>query len=108
MPWVHEEKKFNCHIIMPHSVGGIIFRKGLVIIEHNSNNLSNVPNKMKQIIHAINIQKSCFFMACYTEILYVSNTTKKLHIVSDFNSCYMHSFYNYKQDIIYELLNSIH
>ena len=27
MPWIHEGTKFNCHNIMPHSAGGILFRK---------------------------------------------------------------------------------
>ena len=38
--------------------------KGFIIIQYNSKNLSSVPNKEKQITHAINIQKSYFVMAC--------------------------------------------
>ena len=39
-----------------------------LILEHNSKNLSTVPNDAKLIVHADNKQKMDYVMACYTAI----------------------------------------
>ena len=39
--------------------------KGFVILEHNSKQLSSVPNDLKLRIHAINKPKTDYVMACY-------------------------------------------
>ena len=75
---------------------------GLIILEHNSNNLSSVPNKSKQIIHVVNIHESEFFMACYTSTNSVENALNKLYIQSDLNSGYIHNLFHDKQKIIDE------
>ena len=54
--------------------------KGLVIREYNSKNLISVPNDVKQIIHAIDKQKTDYVMACYISTSSVANTLNKLHI----------------------------
>ena len=71
--------------------------KVFIIIKQKSKHLSIVPNEVKQIIHAINKQKTDYVMACYTEFFSVANTLKKFHIHSNLDNGYKHSFYNYKQ-----------
>ena len=71
--------------------------KVFVIHEQNSKNLSIVTNEVKQIIHVICIHDSDFVMACYTAIIPVANTLKKLHIMADLDFGSIHNFYNYKQ-----------
>ena len=51
MTWIHEEYKLNCHISVKFLVGDLPFRKQVVILEHNSNNLISVFNKAKQRIN---------------------------------------------------------
>ena len=74
--------------------------KEFFILEHNSKNLSIVPNEAKQIINAINMHDSDFVMAFYTSINSVENTINKFHIVSDLNFGYIHNFYHDKQESI--------
>ena len=83
--------------------------KVFVILEHNSTELSIVPNEVKQIMHAIDMHDSEYVMSCYTSITYVANTVKKLHIMSDLNYGHIHNFYRDKQesndDIFFNTLN---
>ena len=65
--------------------------------------MSSVPNEAKQRIHAINMHKSYFVMACYTEIHSVANTINKLYIMSDVHFGYIHNFYHDKQGVVDEL-----
>ena len=81
--------------------------KGFVIIEHRSKNLINVTNEVKITIHTIDMHYSDFALTCYTEIPSVSKIIKKLHIVYDLSSSYIHNFYNYKQESIGDIF-SIH
>ena len=51
----------------------------------------------------INIHKSYFVMACYTEFNSAAKTIKKFHIYYDLHSGCIHKFYHYKKEIIDEL-----
>ena len=51
--------------------------KGFVIIEHNYNNLSSVPNEVKQKIHAIDIHDLYCVIACYTAITSIKKTINR-------------------------------
>ena len=62
---------------------GYQLEKWFIIIEHNSKNLSNLPNEVKQIIYAIDIRDSDYVITCYKQITSVSNTINKLRIMSD-------------------------
>ena len=46
---------------------------------------------------------SDYVMACYTVIIYVANNIKKLHIMFDLNSGYIHNFYHDNQESIDDL-----
>ena len=81
--------------------------KVFVILEHNSKQLSSVPNDVKLIIRAINKQKTDYVMACYTEIS-SENTINKLQILSTVHSVYQQNLYHDKQDIIDELFYQYH
>ena len=74
--------------------------KVLVIIEHNSKQLSSVSNNVKLRIHAINKQKKDYVMACYTEISSLENTINKSHILSNLHYFTQQNFYHYKQEVI--------
>ena len=61
----------SCHVFMKKTKETVILlchyclvnynlSKRFVILEHNFNHLSGVPNEVKQIIHAIHIQKYIF------------------------------------------------
>ena len=81
---------------MPFINIGILFSKGFVILEINSNKLLIIDNEAKQIIHAIDMHDSDFFMTITTAIPSVSNTLNKLWIHSDLHSYYIQTMYNYK------------
>ena len=68
MPWIHEQNKPTVILLCRNRLVEYYLEKGFIIIQHNYKNLSSVPNKSKQIIHAINTHKSEFVMTCYTEI----------------------------------------
>ena len=70
--------------------------------------MNSVPNEMKQRIHAINIQKTYFVMAYYTENLSIANTIQKFHIQSNFHTGYKHNFYHGKQEKFDELFDQYH
>ena len=69
--------------------------KIIVIIQHNSNKLSSVPNDVKLRIHVIDKQKTYFVMACIIAIYSVANTINKFHI-----QYYLHFFTNKTSIII--------
>ena len=77
--------------------------KEFVIFQLKSENLRSVHNKSKQRKHAVNIHKTDFFMAYYTEFYSVENIINKLHIQSGFYYGYIYNLYHDKQDIIDEL-----
>ena len=54
--------------------------KCFVIIEHNSKQLSIVPDDVKIRIHAIYKQKTDYVMACITAISSVASTKNKLYV----------------------------
>ena len=78
--------------------------KGFVINEHNSNQLSSVPNDAKLIVHAINEQKTDCVMACYTKISPIKNTIKKFQVIYTVHYVYQKILYHDEQDIIDELI----
>ena len=68
MSWFYQEPKVYCHITMSFADVGIIFSKGFVILELNSNNLSIITNNEKQRIHAMYMHDSDYVMIFTTEI----------------------------------------
>ena len=84
-PWIYVKTKFNCHIKFLILFGELLFSKRFVVIKHDSNQSSSVPNNAKLIIHAIDKLKTDFVMAKTTAISLVKNTIKQLHIQSDLN-----------------------
>ena len=105
MPWVHEEPKLNSNIIMPLSVGELLFKKRFVIIKHNFKHLIRVPIDAKPRIHVIDKQKTDYVMACYTVAYSVANTLNKFHIESNFYTFYKQNFYNDKRDKFDEIFD---
>ena len=51
--------------------------KGFIILEHNSKNLTSVPNEAKQRIHDIDMHNSDYLIACYTEITSIEKIRNK-------------------------------
>ena len=70
------------------------FSKGFAVLELNSNNSKMISNEVKQIIHAIDMHDSEYFMTCTTAISYISNTLKKLLLQYDLHSSYNQTKYN--------------
>ena len=67
----------SCHVFTKKTNSNVIslchtqlveyyLAKGFVIIAHKSEKLSSVSNEAKKRIHATNIHKQDFVMACYT------------------------------------------
>ena len=66
------------------------------MLQLNSNNLKIIVNEAKQIIRAMDMHDSDYFMTCSTSIPSISNTHNKLLLQSDLNSYYIQTKYNGK------------
>ena len=72
------------------------FSKIFSILECNTNNLENLPNEVKQIIHAEETDNSDYFMTCINTTLSTSNKVKKLLLNKILHYSYTQTGFNEK------------
>ena len=75
-------------------------------MEFNVNNLSKLPNEVKQIIHAEDTNNSDYVMKCINTMYSAPNTFKKLWLQSSLHSEYIKTGVNEKEEIINTIFSS--
>ena len=70
--------------------------KVFYIIEHNTNQLSFIPNDARFRINLINQLDTYYVMVKNKSISSVANTIKQLHVQKDIHMIYKQDFYNNK------------
>ena len=55
MPWIYDEKSSTIIVLCHTRLVEYYLSKEFVILEHNSKNLSSLPNEAKQRVYASNI-----------------------------------------------------
>ena len=70
-----------------------------MVIDHISDSLNNVPEKVKQLVHEIDKHNGCFSINCNRYISSAVNTWKKIHLNSNLFDEFYTTFYNDKNSV---------
>ena len=101
-------KNINYFVILkcPKRMLEYYFSKGFAILGCNVNNLSKLPNEVKQRIHAEETDNSDYGMTCIRPITSTSNTLKKLSLNKSLHSSYIQKEFNEKEEMINNIFSS--